>query len=174
MTNAALLDRIDALESEGAVRRLAARYFRICDELGPNTPFGELGELFTKDALWEGKGRYAKAFGRYQGREAIVEMIRSYCEPEPHFSMTAHFLSSEDIEVDGDAATGRWLMLQTSDYTGGGADFRSASLALQFVRQEGHWRIAHFRTENIFSQQVARWNDEEPISVPDQTSDGAA
>jgi ketosteroid isomerase-like protein len=131
-----------------------------------------LGELFTADAMWEGKGRYAKAFGQYHGRDAIVEMIRSYCEPV-HFAMTAHFFSSEDIRVDGDSAAGHWMMLQTSDYASGTADFRSARLTMRFARNEGVWRIAHFRTENIFSRQVERWNDEEIIAVPDQIAHGA-
>ena len=172
MSDAAILERLDRLESEGAIRRLVARYFAICDDLGPDTPFEELGELFTQNALWEGKGRYAKAFGQYRGRDAIVAMIRSYCEPV-HFAMTAHFFSSEDIKAKGDGATGHWMMLQTSDYTSGSADFRSARLTMQFARSEGVWRISHFRTENIFSRQVEPWNDEANIAVPDQVADGA-
>lgn len=172
MSDPVILERLDRLESEGAIRRLIARYFAICDDLGPNTPFEELGELFTQDALWEGKGRYAKAFGQYQGRNAIVEMIRSYCEPA-HFAMTAHFLSSEDVQVEGDSAKGNWMMLQTSDYASGTSDFRSARLTMRFARSEGVWRIAQFRTENIFSRQVEPWNDEENIAVPEQVADGA-
>ncbi len=172
MSNDAIFERLDRLESEGAIRRLVARYFAICDDLGPNTPLGELGELFAEDALWEGKGRYAKAFGQYHGRDAIVTMIRSYCEPV-HFAMTAHFFSSENIMVEGDEASGQWMMLQTSDYTSGTADLRSARLTMRFTRREGIWRIAHFRTENIFSRQVEPWNDEKKIAVPDQATDGA-
>lgn len=172
MNDVTVLERLDRLESEGAIRRLVARYFAICDDLGPNTPFEELGELFTEDALWEGKGRYAKAFGKYHGRDAIVAMIRSYCDPV-HFAMTAHFFSSESIVVEGDSARGNWMMLQTSDYAGGSADFRSARLNMRFTRNQSVWRIAHFRTENIFSRQVEPWNDEENIAVPDQIADGA-
>lgn len=167
MSDAQVLARLEALEAESAIRRLVARYFAICDELGPDTPFEELGELFTPDALWEGKGRYAKAFGRYEGREAIVAMIRSYCLPEPHFAMTGHFFGAEDIAVDGSTATGNWMMLQTSDYTGGGSDFRAARLSMRFAFDGARWRIARFLTQNIFSRQAERWNDEASIAVPE-------
>jgi hypothetical protein len=173
MTGQAIIQRLNDLESEAAIRRLVARYFAICDYLGPDTPFEELGELFSENALWEGKGRYAKAFGRYDGRAAIVEMIRSYSLPAPHFAMTAHFFSSENLSAAGDSGAGQWMMLQTSDYADGTSDFRSARLSMKFAREGGVWRIAHFRTENIFSRQVEPWNDEENIAVPDQTSSGA-
>ena len=60
------------------------------------------------------------------------------------------------------------MMLQTSDYADGTSDFRSARLTMKFAREGGVWRIAHFRTENIFARQVEPWNDEENIAVPDQ------
>ena len=160
------LARVEALENERAVRQLITRYFRICDDLGPNTPFNELGELFTADSIWEGKGRYAKAFGRYNGRDAIVAMIRSYCLPVPHFTMTAHFLTAENIHVSGSGAMGEWMMLQTSDYTDGRADLRSAHLTIHCRNDSGTWRISHFRTLNLFSRRVERWSDVADIPVP--------
>jgi SnoaL-like domain len=167
MSDAAILARLEALEAESAIRRLVARYFAICDELGPDTPFAELGELFTADALWEGRGRYAKAFGHYEGRAAIVAMIRSYCLPSPHFAMTGHFFSAEDIVVESSSARGQWMMLQTSDYADGKSDFRAARLTMRFALENGCWRIAHFLTQNIFSRQAERWNDEASIPVPE-------
>lgn len=166
MSDRQILERLNRLEAESAIRRLVAGYFRICDDLGPKTPFDELGELFTDDAVWEGRGRYAKAFGRYEGRAAIVAMIRSYCLPEPHFAMTGHFFSAEDIVVGGQAATGQWMMLQTSDYIHGKSDFRAAHLTMRFAQSGAAWRIAHFLTQNIFSRQVEHWNDEASIPVP--------
>lgn len=172
MTDAAILARLDTLEAESAIRRVVARYFRICDELGPDTPFGELGELFTHDARWQGRGRYQDAFGGYEGRDAIVAMIRSYCVPQPHFAMTAHFFSAESIAVTGDRAVGEWMMLQTSTYTAGNADLRSAALTLRFMRENGRWRIADFRTANIFSRRVDHWTDAADIPVPGRASSG--
>lgn len=166
MSEAAILARIERLEAESAIRHLVAHYFRICDRLGPDTEFETLGDLFTADARWEGKGRYAEAFGSHDGRAAIVAMIRSYCLPQPHFAMTAHFFSAEDITVSGETATGNWMMLQTSTYREGHADLRSASLSMSFAREGERWRIRHFRTENIFSRRVDRWSDTQAIPVP--------
>jgi SnoaL-like domain len=173
MSDADLAARIDKLEAESAVRRAIARYFQICDDLGPDTPFGELGALFTPDARWEGRGRYAHAFGSYRGREAIVEMIRTYCLPQPHFAMTAHFFSGEHIVIDGDAARGHWLMLQTSTYADGRSDLRSAELTLRFALDSETWRIDHFQTRNLFSRAVDRWSDEAAIPVPELPVTGA-
>lgn len=173
MSDEAFLRRLEALESESEIRRIVARYFAICDDLGPDAPLEELGELFTADAIWEGKGRYAKAFGRLEGRDAIVSMLRSYALPEPHFEMTAHFFSSECLTVSGDTGSGQWMMLQTTDYTDGTADFRSAHLSLEFAREGEVWRISHFQTESIFSRQVEPWNDEQRIAVPELAASGA-
>jgi len=172
MNDAAILARLDRLEAESAIRRLVARYFQICDDLGPDTPFEELGALFTRNAIWQGKGRYQQAFGGYEGRDAIVAMIRSYCEPEPHFAMTAHFFSAESISVEGAKASGQWMMLQTSTYADGTSDLRSAALALHFALEDGAledgtWRIARFTTRNLFSRRIDHWSDVADIPVPD-------
>lgn len=165
--------RLERLESESAIRRLVARYFQICDDLGSDTPLDELGELFTVDALWEGKGRYAAAFGGYRGRDAIVNMIDSYCKPEPHFAMTGHFFSAEDIQVSNTTATGNWMMLQCSTYADDTSDLRSACLNIDFRNEDSTWRISHFRSTNIFTRRIDSWIDAEEIPVPANSKDGA-
>ena len=35
MTEQAIIQRLNDLESEATIRRLVARYFAICDDLGP-------------------------------------------------------------------------------------------------------------------------------------------
>lgn len=163
----ALVQRVALLEAESAVRRVAMEYFRLCDTLGPHTPLDALAALFTDDAVWEGRGRYRKAFGRHEGREAIVGMLAAYADP-PHFALNGHYLSSESIEVLGEcSARGSWMMLQVSTYHDGRSDLRSAAIAIDFVREGGAWCIARFVTENIFSRDVGPWNDEARISVPD-------
>ncbi|WP_242127178.1 nuclear transport factor 2 family protein [Sphingobium sp. Sx8-8] len=171
---AILSRRVALLEAEGAVRRVVMDYFRLCDALGPSTPMDSLGGLFARDAVWEGKGRYRKAFGRHQGREAIVAMLASYTDP-PHFRMNGHYLSSETIDVlDAGHATGRWMMLQVSTYRDGRSDFRSAALSIDCVFEEGAWRMSRFLTENIFSRDVGPWNDEADISVPHHDAEEGA
>lgn len=162
-----LIARLERIEARDAVRRVTMRYFRLCDALGPDTPFAALGDLFAHDAVWEGRGRYRDAFGRHDGRQAIVAMLAAYAKP-PHFVLNAHYLSSEDIEVDGpDSARGSWMMLQVSTCRDGRSDLRSAALTLDFVREGEAWRISRFVTDNIFSRDVGPWNDGAPIAVPD-------
>jgi hypothetical protein len=164
----ALAQRVATLEAESACRRVLARYFQICDRLGPDTPFDELGQLFTREATWQGKGRYKDAFGGYAGRAAIVAMIASYCGSPPHFAMTGHFFSAEAIDATGETALGKWMMLQCSTYADDTADLRSACLTVGFAIEDERWRIARFESENIFSRRVDRWSDEARIPVPAQ------
>ncbi len=169
-----LRQEIALLRAERAVRAVTMRYFRLCDTLGPDTPLHALGELFAPDATWEGRGRYRNAFGRHAGREAIVAMLATYADP-PHFTLNAHYLSSEAITVaDAARATGHWMLLQASTYRDGCSDLRSAALTLDFRCDEGVWRIARFVTENIFSRDVSPWNDEAAISVPQSRAEEGA
>ena len=167
---AALRAELALFRAEHAVRAVVMRYFRLCDTLGPDTDMADLASCFTRDAIWEGRGRYREAFGRHDGRDAIVAMLASYAKPSAHFAMNAHFLSSETIEVDQNAAIGRWMMLQTSTYSDGRSDLRSAALTVHCRIEDDHWRICHFITENIFSRDVDHWSDAAPISVPDSLS----
>jgi ketosteroid isomerase-like protein len=166
---AALLSRLDRLEAESTIRSVVARYFTLCDRLDADTPMDELGELFTEDAVWAGRGaRYAASFGEKHGRSAIIAMIDSYRGAVPHFALNAHFLSSETISVEGNVAIGGWMMLQTSTYANGTSDLRAARLTMGFARgSDGNWRIARFETENIFSRPVDRWDDPAPVPVPE-------
>jgi len=71
------------------------------------------------------------------------------------------------VVTGADTASAGWLMLQVSTYRDGRSDLRSAALSLDFVIEDGAWRIARFVTENIFARDVGPWNDEAPISVPE-------
>jgi hypothetical protein len=167
---AGLRERLERLESESAIRTLMAQYFDLCDRLGDATPADALGMLFTADAVWAGTGtRYAEAFGEHRGRDAIVAMLDTYRGPPPHFAMNAHFLANERIAVDGDRASGSWLMLQTSSYAAGGADLRAARLQIAFERSSERWRIRRLETQRLFGRQIDTWDDAAPIPVPGTT-----
>lgn len=162
-----LEERLIRLEAESAIRGVLARYMELCDTLGPDTPMDEMGDVFTSDAVWAGKGaRYGAAFGAHHGREAIVAMLGAYRGPPSHFAMNTHFLASETIKVCDAAAVGNWMMLQCSTYAGGASDLRSARLSVDFAIEDGMWRIARFETVNLFSRAVDTWNDETAIAVP--------
>ena len=161
--------RLHQLESENAVRACMNRYMVLCDALDARTPLDELAGLFTADAIWEGKGaKYAKSFGGYQGREAIRAMFAGYMTEPAHFALNVHFLCSELIRVQGNEASGSWVMLQTSTFASGASHLNAARLTVKFREEEGTWRMAHFQTENLFGRPVEAWNSDAHLPVPGQ------
>jgi hypothetical protein len=165
---ATLHSRVERLEAERAIRNVMARYVSLCDRLDESTPMDELTALFTRDAIWTGKGsRYQAAFGENRGRAAIAEMLGKYRGPPPHFALNAHFLTSEAIDATNSPAIGTWMMLQTSTYSDGTSDLRCAWLNVQFAFEDARWRIRRFETENIFVRPVDRWNDRTDLSLPE-------
>ena len=167
-----LEQRLAQLESENAVRACMNRYMVLCDDLGVDSPLDELASLFTKDAIWEGKGaKYQNAFGSYRGRDSIKAMFATYMVEPAHFALNVHFMTSELIRVEDDKASGSWVMLQTSTFASGASHLNSARLSVKFQqdRETGVWRMAHFVTENLFSRPVDPWNSNAQLPVPDKS-----
>jgi len=140
-TSEDLLRRLDALESEGAIRRLMSEYQEARDfGTGSGT---HIANLFTADGIWEGVGRVAEVLGSHQGREAIE---RRFSAPLP---FSVHFLTNESIIVDGDTAMGTWMYLQTT-VSKGQAVWIAGRYHNDFVRVEGQWKFRHLRIDGIF------------------------
>lgn len=152
--------RIETLEGEAEIRRLQARYMFLCD-----TPCPEFGvtdaaqridlimELYAEDAVWEGVGEYYdNQFGRLTGRDAIRAHFERFWAPErePALVLNAHYLTAEQIRVDGDTATGQWIHMQPWLYSDGTGLLRSSRLNNAFRRLDGSWQITRTRTENVF------------------------
>lgn len=131
-----------------------ARYLALCDV--PVRTEGEMGDLFTEDAVWEGGGsEYAEKFGRTEGREAIVEMLSAYLPPTPHFRTNVHLLFPGTVDVKGYSARGSWPMQQLSRYESGAAEVMVAKLDVTFRIGPDRPRISAFRTERLFSAPLA-------------------
>ncbi|WP_111893959.1 nuclear transport factor 2 family protein [Acinetobacter sp. MB5] len=163
-----ILQRLEKLEASNSIRNSMNRYMQICDDLNAATNLDELMDLFDQDAIWEGVGaRYKASFGRYEGKDKIAAMFASYTQQDAHFAMNAHFVSSEQIEVQDDHATAHWLMLQTSTFRDQRAHLNAAKLSVAYKKQaDGQWKIAHFQTENIFSRPVSYWESDATLPVP--------
>lgn len=149
-----IIERLRALEAQNAVRNVIARYMALCDVPARVLDGEALAALFSDDAVWEGIGpQYAEKFGRLHGRADIVAMLQRYLPPTPHFATNVHFLTSEHIDVHGDSAKGRWIMLQASGYVDAKAELIAARLEVDFApspENEDVWLIRHFRTERLF------------------------
>ncbi|MGF7116972.1 hypothetical protein QF017_006501 [Pseudomonas laurylsulfatiphila] len=153
--NEALLQRLQTLEGESAVRRLMARYMDLCDVPRALTHVSELAELFCIDAIWEGIGsQIAQTFGQHRGRDAVAAFVGGYLPPSEHFRLNLHYLTSESIVVDGDRAQGQWIMQQISTYADGRNELFGTRLNIDFRCVDGTWLIAHFRTQRLFNTEL--------------------
>jgi ketosteroid isomerase-like protein len=162
----ALAARVEVLEAEADIRRIQARYMFLCD-----TPCPEFGvrddahridlilDLYTEDAVWEGVGEYYDGqFGRAEGHDAIRRHFEAFWSPDrdPALVLNAHYLTAEQIHVDGDTATGQWIHMQPWLFADGTALLRSSRLNNAFRRTDGTWKITRTRTENVFVAPLAK------------------
>ncbi|GAA3706101.1 nuclear transport factor 2 family protein [Gordonia hankookensis] len=157
---AALTARIEVLEAEAEIRRVQARYMFLCD-----TPCPEFGvqddaerinrilDLYTDDAVWEGVGEYYTGqFGRAEGKDAIRQHFQSFWgeKRDPALLLNVHYLTSEQIHVDGAEADGQWVHMQPWLFSDGRSLLRSSRLNNTFRKEDGRWRVSRTRTENVF------------------------
>ncbi len=157
---ATLERRVSDLEAEADIRRLQARYMFICD-----TPCPEYGvqddahrielilELYSEDAVWEGVGSYYdNQFGRAEGKTAIRRHFQNFWgeKRDPALLLNAHYLTSEQIHVNGDEADGQWIHIQPWIFSDGKSLLRSSRLNNAFRKENGVWKITRTRTENVF------------------------
>ncbi|HKN14285.1 MAG TPA: nuclear transport factor 2 family protein [Candidatus Binatus sp.] len=91
--------RIAVLEDIEAIKKLKARYCAICDE--DHNP-AKITALFAPDGIWEGAG-----VGRHQGHDAIRKLFQGFQE---RISFSQHNVMNPIIDVDGDRATGIWVL----------------------------------------------------------------
>jgi SnoaL-like domain len=145
--------RLAHLEAEADIRRLAARYMRLCDEPEPNETGADFAALFTEDAIWEGLGAKAgQEFKRVEGRSTLLDWFATLRVPGQYLHrFNIHFLTSESICIDTDclAAEGRWTMFQTTLLASGSAELRMARIVIRFRVEQDLWRIAHFTTRSL-------------------------
>ena len=117
------------------IKILKRKYAAACDD---NYNVEKLGVLFTEDAVWDG-AEYGGATTR-QG-------IKDFFSTTPDFVKFAlHYVINPIIEVDGDTATGQWLLWQPMVmHEGDQAMVLTARYDEQYVRQGGQWLIKHLK-----------------------------
>ena len=157
---AELARRVDVLEAEADIRRIQARYMFLCDTPCPVFPpiddaerIERIVDMYTEDAVWEGVGEYYDGqFGRAEGKDEIRAHFNRFwaVDQEPKLLLNAHYLTSEQINVDDNEATGLWIHMQPWLFSDGTALLRSSRLNNAFRRRDGEWKITRTRTENVF------------------------
>ena len=139
MADKDLEKRIALIEDIEAIRKLKARYCLYVDQ--PNEDAWV--SLFTEDAVWE-----TDQFGVHQGREAIRPLFRSI----PGFlSFAVHYVTNPIIEVDGDGATGNWLLLEPCTFIQGDQPtWGAARYEEQYVKLSGEWKFKRLKLISSF------------------------
>ncbi|MEO1511535.1 MAG: nuclear transport factor 2 family protein [Planctomycetota bacterium] len=142
---AATIDRLEAVE---AITKLKHIYMNLCD-LG--YPPEHLGPLFTEDAVWE-----SEIFGRHEGRPAIETFFGGVSSS---IVFAAHLALNGVIDVQGDAATGRWRLLMPCTIQEDGAPVSRWMLGdyqERYVRIDGAWLI---QSLDVFMNFNIRWDE---------------
>lgn len=129
--NQSLAQRVQKLEDVEAIRKLKARYCKLCDD--DHNPEG-LAKLFVSDAVWE-----ATVSGRHEGVAAIQKFFTEL-RASGRIRNSAHNAMNPDIEVTGDTARGHWrlIMLYTANVP---------EPLPSFFRIIGWYRETYVRTE---------------------------
>lgn len=156
--DAQALATLARLAAESDIRRLIARYMRLCDVPLPDADLSEaervvqIAALFAAEGIWEGVGeRYTDQFGRLVGRQQIADhFTRFFSQADPALVFNTHYLTTEHLEVDDAGAEGLWVQFQPWIFEDGRSVLRSSRLRCRFVQEGGAWKIAHYRTENVF------------------------
>ncbi len=127
--------RIQRLEDIEAIKQLKAQYCAACDD---GYDADRLASLFTSDAVWDGGG----TFGVADGREAIR---RHFQGASRRVTIARHQVMNPIITVDGDTATGHWLLFQpctNADSQGEQAMWLAATYADTYARAGASWLIS--------------------------------
>ena len=117
------------------IKILKRKYAAACDD-GYNIE--KLGVLFTEDAVWD---------GAEYGGAATRQGIKDFFSSTPDFvKLALHYVINPIIEVNGDTATGQWLLWKPMVmHEGNQAMVLTARYDEQYVRQEGQWLIKHLK-----------------------------
>lgn len=130
-----LEQRIQRIEDIEAITKLTATYAHFVDKgwNGKEVDFDKLPALFTENATWK-----CEAMGvDVQGPQAIVEMLK---QATAGGSFAMHSFTNPIIDVNGDKATGKWLLWVGVKY-GETKDEVFQSEDLVYARQGSGWAI---------------------------------
>ena len=129
MTQENLAARIQNIEDFNAITRLKHLYCYYADRHDSDN----WANLFTEDGVFDGG-----VFGRHEGRETIRALT--------HLPFAVHYATNQIIDVDGDCATGKWLLLEPCSFPDENGDKPTWGMAAyedDYVRKDEEWKIKY-------------------------------
>ena len=94
--------RLQALEDAEAIKKLHQKYIDLMD----NLKYREVLDLFTEDATAE-----VRNFGVKKGRDEMAQVyLDILAKRRGDMRYEGHFAVHPEIELNGDIATGKWLI----------------------------------------------------------------
>ena len=132
-----LIARVRKLEDIEQIKQLKARYCAYCDD---NYDAEGIASLFIEDGVWDGG-----ALGRGEGHAGIVKFFK---RAPSAFTFAIHYVMNPIIEVNGDAATGRWYLIQPLTRRNGDTEsamWLAGHYEDDYVRVNGEWKFQRLR-----------------------------
>ena len=140
--NDSLEARVRRIEDYQTILDLKGRYCNACDGGWdrPSHDFKAVTELFTEDAVWDGRPGLPLA----EGREAIGEMMMAFRAKLPFI---IHHVMNPVITINGDTATGHWHAI-IHYRRSKGASTSYAIYEETYVRTDQGWLIQSLHVRN--------------------------
>lgn len=143
--------RIQALEDLEAIKKLKARYAQLADEkYSDGMPkgekdlkkiAGEMVQLFTEDAVWDG-GRFG---GKLKGRNQIMERFKG-----ANFRFAVHYFVMPHITIEGSKAKGRWYMWEAATMNDGTRAWIAGFEDDEYAKIDGQWFMSYMNFTMLF------------------------
>ena len=135
--------QLQELADRHDIRQLMFAYAGAADLSDPDQRAAKLRAILAEDAVIE------YGFGRRDGADAIVQTLN---EILANFAFTHHLVSNEEIEIEGDEASGEYLLTATHGPKEGAIFCAGARCKQRYARVGNGWVITHHLSQSL-------WND---------------
>ncbi len=139
MTLAELEKRVGTLEDMKEIENLQGQYIYWLN----NNQWDEILDCFTENATAN-----VYTHGLRRGKKEIIEMFREEISKlEQGKDRDGHFAIQPVISVDGDKATGQWLMyvMISNPITGNAQKWLNGKYENEYVKVDGKWKISSLK-----------------------------
>lgn len=128
---AAMLARLDLIESRQAIEKLVANTCHGVDKREENTFLS----VWHDDAIW------VRPQGNFQGKAELGRALREFVWAS--WQSTQHWATNLVTEINGDAANGLFDMSMQGVAADGKSAFMSATYTDRYARRDGRWGVVH-------------------------------